>query len=170
MTLNSGNGRVRPGLAENTPRQTSRGEARSFDQLIVKLCGAFVRATGEEVDQEINLWLKRIVLALALDRATVAEISPSGMWAFSHGWAREQDQIISRPLDANVLLPWLLRKMVAGETVVIPRLDDLPEEAAVDRESFRRHGTKSNVTIPINAGGQLVGGVGFATMYEERKW
>jgi C4-dicarboxylate-specific signal transduction histidine kinase len=60
--------------------------------------------------------------------------------------------------------------MAAGETVVIPSLDDLPEEAAVDRESFKRHGTKSNVTIPIRVGGEVVGGVGFATMYRKRKW
>jgi putative transposase len=100
----------------------------------------------------------------------MAEIDSSGWGSFSHGWAREPSRIVRQPLDANLLLPWLLKKVSAGETVIVPRLDDLPEEAAVDRESFRRHGTKSNVTIPIFAGSEVVGGVGFATMYREREW
>jgi signal transduction histidine kinase len=158
-------------LASQKRRASKSGEQdRSFDHLIAKLCRAFVRATVEEIDEEINRWLKRIVLALGLDRATVAELDSSGWGAFSHGWARDPDQIIEQPLDINALLPWLLNKVAAGETVIIPSLDDLPEEAAIDRESFRRHGTKSNVTLPIRTGGEVVGGVGFATMYRERKW
>jgi signal transduction histidine kinase len=170
MELDAGNG---PDGTRRSKKRASlklRGELRSFERLIAELCGAFVRATVDEIDEEINRWLRRIVLSLGLDRATVAEINPSGWASFSHGWAREQDQIIRQPLDANALLPWLLRKMAAGETVVTPSLDDLPEEAAIDRESFKRHGTKSNVTIPIRVGGEVVGGVGFATMYRKRKW
>jgi len=168
MELDAGNGSVRPFKRRLLPKP--RGETRTFERLLAELCGAFVRATVDEIDEEINRWLKRIVLTLRLDRGTVAEINSSGWGSFSHGWAREQDQIIRQPLDANALLPWLLRKMAVGETVVIPSLDDLPEEAAVDRESFKRHGTKSNVTIPIRVGGQVIGGVGFATMHRERKW
>lgn len=145
-------------------------EDRSFDHLIARLCRAFVRTTVDEIDEEINRWLKRIVLALGLDRATVAELNSSGWGAFSHGWARDPEHIIRQPLDVNALLPWLLKKVAAGETVIIPSLDDLPREAAVDRESFRRHGTKSNVTLPIRTGGEVVGGVGFATMSRERQW
>jgi signal transduction histidine kinase len=148
----------------------SAGETRTLERLIADLCGAFVRATVDQIDDEISRWLKRIVLTLGLDRSTVAELDSLGGGTFSHGWARDPNQIIRQPLDVNVLLPWLVKKVMAGETVIISSLDDLPEEAAVDRESFRCHGTKSNVTIPIRVGGEVVGGVGFATMYRERKW
>ena len=144
--------------------------SQSFDRLIADLCRAFVRVTVDGIDDEIDKWLEQIVLRLGLDRSTMAEIDSSGWGSFSHGWAREPSRIVRQPLDANLLLPWLLKKVSAGETVIVPRLDDLPEEAAVDRESFRRHGTKSNVTIPIFAGSEVVGGVGFATMYREREW
>jgi signal transduction histidine kinase len=110
------------------------------------------------------------VLALGLDRSTLAEINDAGWGAFSHGWARDADQIIRLPLDVNALLPWVLKRVRAGETVIMPSLDDLPDEAAVDRESYRRYGTKSNIIFPIRAGGEVVGGVSFATMYREQKW
>jgi signal transduction histidine kinase len=170
MRLDAGNGSVDIRPSKSASRRTPGGEAAAFERLIANLCGAFIRATVDEIDEEINRWLKRIVLLLGLDRVTVAEINPSGWGSFSHGWARDRSQIIRQPLDVNALLPWVLTRMAAGETIVIPSLDDLPEEAAVDRESYRRHGTKSNVTIPIRAGGDLVGGIGFATMYRERKW
>jgi signal transduction histidine kinase len=135
------------------------------------LAGAFVRVTSDKIDEEINRWLERIVLALGLDRSTVAEINPSDGWAvFSHGWAREPEQIIGRSLDANALLPWVQAKMLAGETVVMSSVDKLPDEAAIDRESMRRYGPKSNVMMPIKVGGSVVAAVGFGTLYHERSW
>ena len=135
------------------------------------MAGAFVRVTSDKIDEEINRWLERIVLALGLDRSTVAEINPSDGWAvFSHGWAREPEQIIGRSLDANALLPWVKAKMLAGETVVMSSVDKLPDEAAIDRESMRRYGPKSNVMMPIKVGGSVVAAVGFGTLYHERSW
>ena len=130
-----------------------------------------MRVTTDKIDEEINRWLERLVLALGLDRATIAEINPSdGRTVFSHGWAREPRQIIGKSLDANALMPWAKRKMLAGETVVMPSVDALPDEAAVDRESMRRYGPKSNVMIPITVGGVVVAAVGFGTLCHERAW
>jgi signal transduction histidine kinase len=135
------------------------------------LAGAFVRVTSDKIDAEINRWLERIVLVLGLDRSTIAEINPSDGWAvFSHGWAREPEQIIGRSLDVNALLPWVKGKMLAGETVVMSSVDKLPDEAAIDRESMRRYGPKSNVMMPIKVGGLVVAAVGFGTLYHERSW
>ena len=138
---------------------------------MVDLAGAFVRVTSHGIDGEINRWLERIVLALDLDRSTIAEINPSDGWAvFSHGWAREPERIIGRSLDANTVVPWVKEKMLAGETVVMPSIDALPDEAAVDRETMRRHGPKSNVMIPIRVGGTVVAAVGFGSLHRERSW
>jgi formate hydrogenlyase transcriptional activator len=151
--------------------QGRRDENRHFERLVADLSGAFVRAAAEEIDDEINRWLRRIVLALGLDRSTVAQIDPhSGSASFSHGWAREEERVITNSLDANAMLPWLRKKMLAGETVVFSSLDELPEEAGVDRESMRVHGPKSNVTMPIKVGGVVVGAVGFGALYRERRW
>ena len=151
--------------------RTSSDELRSFEALVADLAGAFVRVTVDQIDGEINRWLKRIVIALGLDRSTMAEINPVTGWAsFTHGWAREADRVLGRSLDASALLPWTKQKMLAGETVVMPNPDLLPEEAAVDRASFLRYGPKSNVMVPIMVGGTVFGGVGFGLLYTERSW
>ena len=144
--------------------RSSPDETRRFEELVVELAGAFVRVTTDKIDEEINRWLERIVLALGLDRSTIAEINPSdGRAVFSHGWAREPERIIGRSLDANALMPWAKAKMLAGDTIVMASVDALPDEAAVDRESMRRYGPKSNVMIPIKVGGVVVAAVAFGT-------
>jgi signal transduction histidine kinase len=153
------------------PARASLIETRQFEELVIELAGAFVRVTTDKIDEEINRWLERIVLTLGLDRSTIAEINPADGWAtFSHGWARERERIIGKALDANTLMPWAKRKMLAGETVVMPSVDALPEDAAVDRESLRRYGPKSNVMIPIRVGGVIVAAVAFGALYRERSW
>ena len=151
--------------------RSARDEARSFERLIADLAGAFVRATVDQIDAEINRWLERVGLTLGLDRSTVAQVDPAnGRANFSHGWAREGLPLMPMHLDVNVIMPWLKSKILAGETVVFSSLDELPAEAANEVEICRRFGPKSNVTIPVKVGGVVVGAVGFGALERERKW
>ena len=45
--------------------------------------------------------------------------------------------------------PWYRQQMLAGRRVAISSLEDLPPEAAVDRESCRLVGVKSNLCLPL---------------------
>lgn len=149
----------------------STKEPGLFDALELKLARALVRVTVGNMDAEINLWLKRIGLALELDRSTIAEIDPTtGQTCFTHGWAREEGDLLSEKIDANRLLPWTIRKMLSRETVVMPSPDSLPREAPVDRESFRLYGTKSNVMVPIEVDEGVIGAISFASLSQRRSW
>ena len=61
--------------------------------------------------------------------------------------------------------------MMAGETVTVSKMTDLPAEANRDRESFNLYGAKSGVYVPLSVGqGSVFGVLTFATMHEERNW
>ena len=61
--------------------------------------------------------------------------------------------------------------MMAGRTVVIRSMDEMPAEFAVDRESSRRLGLRSNLTLPLALGGEApVGALAFSTLRAERDW
>jgi hypothetical protein len=123
----------------------SAEEIHFLDAIVSQIAGGLIRVTVDEIDAEINLWLKRIGTDLDLDRSTIAQIGPlTGLASFTHGWARKPYRLIRQPLDANRLLPWTVRKMLAGETVVMASPDKLPKEAAIDRKRFLRYGPKSN--------------------------
>jgi signal transduction histidine kinase len=158
-------------LVMTTSFNGSSEEDHFIDALVSQVAGSLIRVTVDEIDAEINHWLKRIGTNLDLDRSTIAQINPqTGRASFTHGWAREPFRLIRHPLDANRLLPWTVQKMLAGETVVMVSPDKLPEEAAVDRKSFLRYGPKSNVIVPIRAGANVVGGMSFASLSRERSW
>jgi PAS domain S-box-containing protein len=51
-------------------------------------------------------------------------------------------------------------KMSHGESVTINSLDELPEEAGIDRRTFERVGEYPNLSVPLTAGGVVVGALG----------
>jgi signal transduction histidine kinase len=67
-------------------------------------------------------------------------------------------------------LPWAHAKVSRGESFWFTSIDELPPEAARDRESFLIHGPKSNVTIPLLANKRVFGALAFATLGEQRSW
>ena len=74
-------------------------------------------------------------------------------------------------MTVNVFFPWLLQKMIAGETIVLSKMTDLPVEAERDRESFKLYGAKSGCYIPLSVGQEPVFGVlTFAAMAKEKNW
>jgi transcriptional regulator with GAF, ATPase, and Fis domain len=62
------------------------------------------------------------------------------------------------------------RRILAGETVAIAALDDLPAEAAADLAAFRRFETRSTVAVPLEAHGAVFGCLSFATTRTARRW
>ena len=79
------------------------------------------------------------------------------------------------PRDFNSLqqeqFPWVVQRMLAGQKVCISSLEDLPAEAAVDRESARVSGILSNLTLPLAVGGEPpVGALVFNTLRAQRAW
>jgi signal transduction histidine kinase len=149
-------------------------EAVDFEQLLSDLSATFVRVPVEQIDREIDRWLEQIVLAMDVDRSTVVQVDfTDGVIYTTHQWAREglpaPESGGSRVNDSGSY-PWLTAKVLSGEVVVVSRLDDLPPEAARDRDSFRRDGNKSNVTIPLTIGGVVVGAVLFGTLLSEKVW
>ena len=140
-------------------------------QLIAELSSGFVRASVHEIDDEINRALERIGITLGLDRATIAEYRPDGFAFFSHGWTRDPSyRIVGMALDANALMPWSKLKTMAGETVVMSSIESLPPEAAIDCETFRIYGPKSNIMVPIRVGGVSLAAVGFGFLKREYSW
>jgi signal transduction histidine kinase len=160
---------LRTALEVAVPVQQDEGPG--FEELLGDLSATLVRATVDEIDNEIERSLQRIILGLGIDRGSVAEFEPTtGTLQVTHHWAREGVTTLAKRLNANEALPWLAGKVLAGELVVVSRIADLPPEAAKEALNAQATGTKSNVTVPLRIGGVIVGGVSFTTVFSEREW
>jgi len=161
-------------VATASPIEVPRSlEVVDFENLLGDLSAAFVRVSVEDIDDEIERWLQRIVLAMDVDRGNVVQVDPvDGVYYTTHQWGREG--VITpdkgRKVNSLQLFPWLTGKIISGEMVVLSRLEGLPPEASVDLTSARSVGTKSNITIPLRVGGVVVGAILFGAIFSERAW
>ena len=67
--------------------------------------------------------------------------------------------------------PWSVQQVLAGRMFAISSPEELPAEAAVDRETCRRFGIQSAVCLPLSVGGEPpVGALGFNALRAARDW
>ena len=153
------------------PQQTDpTNAALKFEELLADLSAAFVRVRAEQIDDEIDRWLQRVVLALDLDRSSVAQLDPAdGEPCVTHQWAREGVPTPDKGSKVARFARWLAEKILAGETVVISSTAKTPPEASDLVKHALLAGIKSAVTVPLRISGSVVGGVAFGSL-REREW
>jgi signal transduction histidine kinase len=66
--------------------------------------------------------------------------------------------------------PWITSQILREQPIAFSRADELPPEARRDAETFRRRGVRSNLAIPMVAGGRVLGSLAFVTLTVERAW
>ncbi len=146
-------------------------ESFEFEDVLSEISGAFVRATEDQISPQIDEWLQRIVLALGIDRARVAQFDPAdGLLYTTHQWVREGVIPTPRVVKAYEVLPWVTAQTLAGESVILSRVEDVPPEAAKDLEFWRMVDTKSIATIPLTIGEVVAGSVAFVTVNRVVTW
>jgi PAS domain S-box-containing protein len=139
--------------------------------LIADISSRFVNLPPGEVDGEILDAERLICECLGLDRAVLWQWSKEAppVLTPTHVYTKEGQQNPGQRRQEHY--PWFVQELLAGRTVAVSSLKDLPAEAADDRENCRLLGIKSNLTIPLSVGGEsAVGVLGFNTLRKERDW
>jgi formate hydrogenlyase transcriptional activator len=148
------------------------GKRLEFETLIADLSSRFINLPADEVDREIEAALSSVCRMLDIDYAVLWQWSPAfpDIIAPTHTY-----YALEGPSPAGLLtqdqFPWYRQQMLAGRTVVVSSLDDLPEAAAVDRDCCQSLGVRSNLSIPLSMGGEPPdGALGLNTVRVQRDW
>ena len=144
------------------------GQFLELEKLILEFSTQFASAAVSEIDGKIEQALKKIIECLDLDRGAFWEILENA----TRMKLRNQ-YVVSKlkkiPVGVNEEnFPWMFKKAKEGEYVCFRRIEDLPKEAAKDKESFRLIATTSLIMIPYYIAGKAVAGITFSTMKQER--
>ncbi|MEZ5446881.1 MAG: PAS domain S-box protein [Gammaproteobacteria bacterium] len=144
----------------------------NFEVLVSELSADFVAMPVEAIDAGIESWLERIVRALRLERSALAQISDDGqLLVRTHAFTAPGYPSLPEYIRTENELPWLGRQIRAGRTIVVSKLEDLPAEAAQERQFMQsKAGPKSNVMLPLKVGGNVIGLITFASLSREREW
>lgn len=167
-------------IPESSPgRDEPRGsrdefEARlRFETLIADLSSKFINLPAADLDREIEDAQRRVCQCLGLDLSSLWQWSAGspGFLALTHLYRALAGPPTPEPMDAREHFPWFLQQLLAGKATAVSSLEELPPEAARDREVCRHFGIKSALTIPLSAGGgPLIGILSFNAIKAERLW
>jgi hypothetical protein len=127
-----------------------------FETLIADLSSKFVNLPAEDVDREILEAQRDICEILRLDLSGLWQWSEEagGTFMLTHLHSTDEGQHPPEHMSAGENFPWCQKQMLARRTVAFSSLDELPIEAAKDREVSLLFGIKSNLTIPLSVGGE----------------
>ena len=143
-----------------------------FERLLSDISATFVNLPADEVDTAIGSALGLVSEFLGADRGAVLEFLDEKKQRFTHYWTTEG--ISPKYSAGDVLtvddLPWLTDKLLQGDAVHIPRLEDLPPEANGLRAFLKRAAVKSELDIPLVIAGTTLGVVVFIAETAERSW
>src|SRR3982751_1663757 len=113
------------GAAEEARLTALLEDRLRVEQLLADLCARFSELPEDQVDGEVELWMRRLAEMLGADRLSFAELGRDG-FVVTHTYSAPG---IDPPIKglANHRLPWLMAEFAAGRQVVLSRIpDDLP--------------------------------------------
>ena len=147
-------------------------ERLRFERLLSDLSGAFVNVPPAQLDEMIDGSLKVLVEFLGNDRSTLVKLTRDKHRVLvTHSYAVPGCEPFPLDATADEVLPWYIAQIRCGKTVFVRRVpEDLPPEADKERRYCEAHGIKSNIAIPLKAGGAVLGAITFAFLRQRCVW
>lgn len=144
-----------------------------FEDLLARQSTRFITLPLAQIDPGIDAALAEIGDFAGADRSYVFEVDHDrGETSCTHEWCRPgiapgMRQIQRAPHSA---FPWGVRQIVERRLIVVGSLDELPPEAAAERAAAAALSVRSLLVVPMVAGGEVMGSVGFHAIRQERRW
>jgi signal transduction histidine kinase len=147
------------GVLDRRRMELSLAERLRFEKLLSSLAAAFSHLSAADFDPAVQQGLRQVVDFLGVDRGSLVEFTRDG--TPTRSWAIEEWMDVGE-------FPWMTARLQRGEVINVSELEELPDEAAVDRQSYLLHRVKPQVAVPLVVSGIVVGGLVFSTVGAER--
>ncbi|MBW1902077.1 MAG: sigma 54-interacting transcriptional regulator [Deltaproteobacteria bacterium] len=160
-------------ISDQKQRETNRQQLlmqkQSFDELLSNISRNFLAIPIDQVEKEFPGAVQSITRHEDIDRCSLGTFSETeGMFRIT----ADADEIstYTLPKGAEYQVPWFQARLKEKKLTYYSTLDELPEEAAKDRNWLAELKIESMVAIPLTVGGVCVGGIGFEAVGRSRRW
>jgi signal transduction histidine kinase len=144
-------------------------ERLRFEEVLSGLYARFALLQHSDIEAESERSLAAVGEFLGVDRATLVAMSEKTGLLRVRGWSRPG--IDPGPAVVSLLrFPWTTASLRRGELVKFSRLEEIPPEAALDRQTYQAIGTRSHLGIPLVADELVLGSISFTTVSSARAW
>jgi PAS domain S-box-containing protein len=131
---------------------------RHFETFLAELSTEFVGAPSDEVDQRVELWLRKLAEFVRVDRTSLWELPLAGAsrGASCHYLYAAPGFALPQALDADHRYDWLNEQYRQGHVVAWSRIpEDVPAVALAELAHAQRTGVKSVLGIPLVADAKI---------------
>jgi signal transduction histidine kinase len=150
------------------PTRALLEERLRFELLLSQLSTGLIHVPAASLDQALEQGLAQVITFLGADRGALDEHG-TGEPHVRIAWAAPGIQPLPWIMDAGDF-SWTAARLRDDDIVRFSRVDELPEAAAGDRASYERVGTRSHVSLPLRAGGPMLGALSLDSVREEHVW
>lgn len=145
------------------------GERLRFEELLSRLSAAFVRPASHEMDRAFENGLLQLGRFIGVERVTLRRFTADGQLNVAYAWLAPHAPPAPGPLHRSEF-PWAADRLWNKEPIVVSDVDALPDSAARERSHLRRTGVRSLLVIPLVAGEEVIGSLGFMATSAPRGW
>lgn len=152
---------------------TERKRRDELQKIIIDSSSQLIDADEAEIDAQIEKTLQRIGEFEGADRCYVFRIyNNNERMDNTHEWCAPGIPTQKPELQnlSTAAFSWFIPKVEAFETVTVPSISELPDEASYLKRTLESGGIESIITIPLTRGGELMGFIGFDWTEQQEPW
>ncbi|MBN2437435.1 MAG: PAS domain S-box protein [Deltaproteobacteria bacterium] len=144
----------------------------SFEELMLDISTRFINLPPELIGGEIENVQSTVCQSLGIEHCTLWQWSQEGPRGatLTHAYRPYGGPPHPLTMKAYEHLPWAQLQIEAGKIVSLSSIEDMPDGAERDRETWRHFGIKSGLSLPLSSGGKIIGALNFSTVTREYKW
>ena len=123
-----------------------------FNELITHFLKEFAKDNPETLTELVNDCLRRIVLYYGVESAVIISLSRNASrWSCLYSWRKPDTTDFHQPYQNIPLgtLPWPETRVLNGDVILIPALNELPPDASDYRAHLEQLGVKSIIILPF---------------------
>ena len=163
-------------IAQANERQLVESELHQqleFEQLLASISTHFLNLTPAKFSEGIDFALQAISELTKVDTSYIFRLSEDQTsFSMTHEWmVQGKKRQIHKAQNIPVkMFPWSIAQLQNNQTICVSNTDNLPPEAAVDRENWLTFNIRSLICIPLKFKNHVTGWIGFASFHQEKAW
>lgn len=160
-------------ITEEKKRSREIQKRLVLEIIVSEVSNEFVHLKREYLDLSLNRALQKIGEFAEVDRSYIFLFSEDGLSCNNtHEWCATgiEPQLENLQGIPTELMPWWMEKLNKFETVHIPLVSEMPQEAQAEREILEAQDIQSVLVIPLLTSEKTIGFIGFDSVVQVKNW
>ncbi len=158
-------------ITVNKSAEESLKRELRFERFIAEISSDLINASPENIASIINSMLEKACAFFGVDRGYIYRFSDNGTGMKKIYEYCSDDYHSEEGIERTVEdYPWWSTQIKGHDHIYIEDIDEMPDEASIEKRVFSDQKIKTLLNILIKKGGSTIGFFGFDSVFRVKKW